>query len=149
MAVVFAEEKSETCLAEIAALAPAHDREARPDEPVVDLDMAFYSAFLRSGVLVMVTARDSGLLVGYVVAIVFPQIQYRGVLASQTDGVWLARSHRRPRVLARMIAALEGSLRARGVVLCCVGAQSEDHPLARMLKSLGYHRRAVYFERRL
>ena len=76
-------------------------------------------------------------------------MQHRGILAAQTDGVWLASSHRRPRVLARMLACLEAGLRTRGVVECSIGAQSEDHPLARVLESLGYRKRAVYFDRRL
>lgn len=149
MAVVFAEEKSETCLVEIAALASTHMREARPHDAAPDLDVEKYLSFERAGILIVVTARDAGILVGYAPAVVFPQLQNRGVLAAQIDGVWLASSHRRPRVLPRMIHFLEASLRARGVVVCGAGAQRSDHALARMLQSLGYDQRAVYYERRL
>lgn len=149
MAVAFAEETSDKCFLELVALAPLHGREARPADPPIDLDVAKYLALKRAGVLVMVTARDGGALVGYGVAIVFPRMQHRGVVAAQTDGVWLAATHRRPRVLARMIVCLEASLRARGVVECSIGAQSEDHSLARVLESLGYRKRAIYFDRRL
>lgn len=149
VAVVFAEETSATCLAEIVVSAAALGSEARPEDLPLDLDVPMYLRFESAGALVVVTARDDGVLVGYVVAIMFPKMQHHGVLAAQTDGVWLAPSHRRPRVLARMIAFLEAGLRVRGVVECGIGAQNEDHPLARVLVSLGYRRRSVYFDRRL
>jgi hypothetical protein len=149
VAIVFAIERSPTCLAEIVAFAPALGGEARPDDPPLDLDIPMYLRFESANALLVVTARDEGALVGFVVAMIYPSTQHQGVMKGLSDGMWLAPSHRRPRVLARMIAFLEAGLRARGIVECGIGAQSEDHPLARILKSLGYRRRAVYFDRRL
>lgn len=147
--IAFAEEKSETCLAEILAAAPEHDREARPFDEPIDVNVEGYLTLEKLGFLKIVVARDDGNFVGYVLAVLTPSLQYRNEKWATSDGIWLAKDHRRPRVVFRMLNFLEAGLRRCGVVRCVIGAPGEGHPLARVLRFRGYRLRAAYYERSL
>lgn len=149
--IVFAVERYAQCGLEIAAAAVDHEREMGRYDGVFVLDpnLDTYQKLDAVDALHFVTAREDGLLLGYAIFIIMPHSHYRNVLWAAGDGLWLDHLARRPRVAARMLDAIEDSLRARGVVLVSIPTHPDRPALARLLESRDYRIDSLGFARRL
>lgn len=91
-----------------AELAP-HGMTMRPDEGA-------YEALDRAGMLKILTARDGGILVGYVIAVVRRHLHYADYLCAFEDAYYLARSHRHGMTGVRLLRAWVRAMQALGCV---------------------------------
>lgn len=80
---------------------------ARKDAMRIDPDLERYRAAELSGRLVVVTARDAGTLVGYVVYFVDRHLHYRGLIMACQDLTYLHPAYRKGKTAMRMIDAAE------------------------------------------
>lgn len=115
--LVFKEEAFGTVRAEIEALMHAHWREiGGTDSQPLDPDWDRFAALEEAGVLAVLTARDRhGVLVGYIVHIVFRNLHYRTLLQAHDDAHYLAPEYRRGLAACRMFRAAEKMLQGHGV----------------------------------
>ena len=77
-----------------------------------------YSAYIRgqdAGHYVLVTAKDSGILVGYIVFSVQRHIRYRDTVYAQEDLYYVVPEYRRQGIAKRLFAEAEQVLKQRGV----------------------------------
>jgi GNAT superfamily N-acetyltransferase len=81
----------------------------------LDPDWNRYAVLDDAGLLLIVTARLAGKLVGYVFALVDTHLHYRSTLFASLDLYYLAPAHRGGRTALRLFLALSAALKARGV----------------------------------
>lgn len=91
------------------ALTPAHD-----GQMAMDPDVAVYEALDRAGMLVILTARDGGTLVGYCLVVCKRHLHYSAVCGFE-DSYYLTPSARRGTAGIRLISEMLKQLKARGV----------------------------------
>lgn len=115
--LVFREEPFGLVRAEIEHLMVAHWREiGGTDAQPLDPDWDRFGQLEEAGVLAVLTARDrAGLLVGYVVHVVFGNLHYKTLIQAHDDAHYLAPRHRKGMAACRMFRAAEEMLQARGV----------------------------------
>jgi GNAT superfamily N-acetyltransferase len=144
--VEFSTERYAACGREVAELAALHDAEI-PGEFPYDPDLESYRKLDEVGALVIFVAREAGVLVGYVLTIVMPHLQYRVRWGSGM--IFIRKDYRKPRVADRLLAFSEDSLRARGVLLVTIGVHPAHPALGELLVHRDYSLAGSYFSRRL
>lgn len=95
--------------------------------------------------LQIVTARDDGRMVGYVVHIIIPQHHHYAMKMAVDDFYYMSASHRGSGMGKRMVLFAEAALRERGVDRVMyherlVGDTARAGNLARFFASLGFRR---------
>lgn len=103
-----------------------------------DLDHERYLAMDQAGAMHVVTARDEGKLVGYIVCFVMPHFHYKSSgLTALADMYYLRREYRKGGLGARMFKLMEEGLRQRGVVRAHMSCKvHEDH--SRLFSAMGW-----------
>jgi len=77
-----------------------------------------YAAYIRgqdAGYFVLVTAKDEGILVGYIVFAVSTHIRYRSTLVAQEDLYYVVPDYRRQGIAKRLFEEAEKVLQKKGV----------------------------------
>ena len=117
LGTVYAVERWRDLRAEMLPLLVRHWREValnHADVPL-DIDEARYRSLDESGALHILTARQTGELIGYHVAIVATHLHYASTLHGITDVYWIAPEKRHGTTALRMFQRVELELKARGV----------------------------------
>ncbi len=78
-------------------------------------DHAAYASIEQNGMLRILTARDDGVLIGYVIFVVHAHTHYAGLLCAYEDSFFLAKAHRKGITGARLIRESVRLLKAHGV----------------------------------
>lgn len=90
---------------------------ARKDRMAMKPDERAYMAAEANGALDILTARETGRMVGYIISVVRPHMHYADTLCGFEDAYFLAASHRKGMAGVRLLRAWEARMRARGVQL--------------------------------
>jgi GNAT superfamily N-acetyltransferase len=135
-------------LPELQPVFPEHYRELALDQDHVPLDPQ-YDEYLRrdaAGMIMLVTLRDRGELIGYFVGFVAPGLHYRTTLTLTMDIFYVRRDHRGNGAGFVLFRAVEAEAKRRGVQRMLVG--SKCHKEASWLfERLGYDRIEVYYSK--
>lgn len=89
----------------------------RKDRMQMRPDVRAYEAMEAAGALSILTAREGGQMVGYVLSVIRPHLHYADTLCGFEDAYFLAKSHRRGMTGVRMLRAWEAEMRRRGAKL--------------------------------
>jgi hypothetical protein len=114
--LTFQEERFSDLRIEASLLFEEHWQEAghRSDKPV-DMDWAAYRAMEDSGILLTITARYQGRLVGYAVYVLWRHPHHRSVTVADCDCVFIESGRRQGRAAMRFMQHVENALRSRGI----------------------------------
>lgn len=101
------------------------------------VDWRAYAALESAGLLVAVTARDEGKLVGYCGFVLAPNLHFAGVRVAQNTTLFLQKEHRQGMAGVRFLKYAERAARGRGAnkVLWHVTPENDFSPI---LARLGY-----------
>jgi L-amino acid N-acyltransferase YncA len=111
---------------------------ARKDRMAMDPDVPTYERAQAENVLVIVSAREAGKMVGYVVCVTRRHMHYN-VYCGFEDAYFLSASHRQGMAGVRLIKEAVKALKRRGCQW--VFFHSKEHkPLDRIFKFLGFSR---------
>ena len=115
--VSFLRERLAPCLRELLPLIEKDWRECGSDHERIplDIDLDRYLDYDLVGILQLVTARDAGLLVGYVLNFIHPHMMHRSSRWCMIDLYWLYPEYRGQGVGRALFEANEMFLRASGV----------------------------------
>lgn len=113
----YGEEDYLKVLPELKELYPAHWEElsVTKERYPLDPDYETYERLARDGILHVITAREGGLLAGYVMAMVIPNLHYRTCRMAVEDVYYLRPSHRKGYTGIRLFQAFERRMRELGV----------------------------------
>lgn len=118
--IVFCTEPWTSIRREIMPLWIVHHKEIADQADVgyitLDPDWTKYSALADRGSLHITAARKSGVLVGYIFAVVETGLHYRSTLFAHIDLYWIDPERRGDWAGVRMFREFERAMRARGVV---------------------------------
>lgn len=95
----------------------------------LDLDITRYKILAQQGVLVIVTARDEGKLIGYYSSIVQPHIHFATIPFGMADAYVVHRAYRGKGIGARMFAHVEKLWRDKGAKVGLVGTREKSTAL--------------------
>jgi GNAT superfamily N-acetyltransferase len=113
-------------------------------------DWARYLAMEAAGGLRIVTARTGIALIGYVIAIVAPNLHYRDCLVCTVDVLFIDPAWRQFGIAKKMILCLEATVRAEGVqVMSQHGKVREDVNITAFMQKLGYLPVDIMYAKRL
>lgn len=137
--ITFQVEPYNQCRAEIDELLPLHYEEIalNKDRIPLDPDNRAYQEAADLGVMHMVTCRQNGKVVGYVVGFVRPHLHYVSTLHAFTDVYWLHPDHRKGGLGIKLFQKYEESLKERGVVRAYIGCKT-FLDLSKLFERLGW-----------
>jgi hypothetical protein len=137
--IIYVHERFADMLPELQELLPLHydelsiTKEHWPLAPRFDLYMEMEGV----GVLHVVTARDEGRLVGYVIAMVLPNLHYSDCMMAVEDVYYLLPEYRRGRTGIKLFQAFEARMKEVGANRIVITTKVHlDH--TRLLEYLGY-----------
>lgn len=114
--LTYQQERVSDLWAEVAPLLVLHwDEIAHYPDIALDPNTKEYNAYDAAGLLRCYTARDAGLLVGYVLFFVRYNLHYQGSLQAVQDVLFLARPYRQGMAGVRLVRFAEAKLKAEGV----------------------------------
>lgn len=142
-------ERMRGCLEEIKALLPDHYDELSehklrgiPLEP----QYAQYLAREDAGELVIITLRESGVLVGYLVSFISPGLHYNSCLTSVTDIFFVYPDHRGLQGGKLLFEEWEAECKRRGVKLMSAGLKVKHAKYAgALLEMMGFFQAEIMF----
>lgn len=122
----------------------ANDKEAVP----LDVDEEKYRALDSAGLLVIITARVDGRLVGYIAAILSPHLHYRSTLFATFDVFWMEPEFRSGLNGVGLFTRMLLQLKAAGVVK--VVGQSKvggGRDVSAIYRALGFEQAEILYTR--
>ena len=122
----------------------ANDKEAVP----LDVDEEKYRALDSAGLLVIITARVDGRLVGYIAAILSPHLHYRSTLFATFDVFWMEPEFRSGLNGVGLFMRMLLQLKAAGVVK--VVGQSKvgsGRDVSAIYRALGFEQAEILYTR--
>jgi len=130
------------------ALIQDHFNEVYPAREIYDLDMDWdtYRSLEDMGLLKIFTARDDGILVGYLWVIVSLNIHSKGSFVAADDGLFVAKSHRRGSVAIKLIKFVEQCLKADGFKTFHMTG-TEENPIDSLMKRMDYTKIETKFKK--
>jgi len=121
------------------SLLNAHWREVAqyPEVQVLDPDWQIYEQMERSGKLWVLTARDGGRLVGYIVMMLSRHLHYRSLTIAIDDIHFIHPDYRKGLTGYRMIRTTVKAMQALGVRMCTFRTKAaKDH--GQLFRRLGF-----------
>lgn len=112
----------------------------RPADAPFDPDWDRYLAMDMAGMLRLLTVRLEGVLIGYVLSVVYPHLHYLSTPWAMLDSYWLEPAFRRGWTGVRMFREHEAILRENGVKVIHHGFNVRFAPrrMQALMKRLGY-----------
>jgi len=107
------------------------------DRQPLDPNWSTYRTLADTGMLVAVTARDEGLLVGYALFFVLQHMHYNSTVWAMNDVLFLKKSHRKGVAGFKLIRAADKAMQERGVSRITWHVKVH-HDFGMLLKRLGY-----------
>lgn len=122
------------------ALWPAHWEEVAINRDSIKLapDYQSYEAFADAGALHIVTAREAGKIVGYLINIVRPHLHYKNDLHGFADVYYIQPEHRQGWAGVKLFKYAEKTLEARGVKKLFMGTKLHLD-MSRLFERMGWH----------
>lgn len=111
----------------------------RPDEEA-------YRALEAAGRLQIVTAREQGVMVGYIVSVVRPHMHYADVLTGYEDAYFLSKSHRKGMAGVKLIREAIRHMRAVGVQKCFFMTKAALD-MGRIFERLGFTKTDIVYSK--
>jgi len=144
--ITYQVEPYEACIEELKPLFPAHWAELALNQDKVPLDPQYdvYAQRAARGEVLMVTARELGVLVGYFVGFVAPALHYRTCLTLTMDIFYIAPAYRKRSAGIRLFKFVEHEARRRGVKRLFVGSKLHKDASA-LFARLNYEPVETYF----
>lgn len=124
---------------ELERLFPIHWKELalNQDKIPLDVDWPKYAQLERAGILLFVTLRQNGRLVGYYMGFLMPHIHYKSTVTLGMDVYWTHPDIRGGIAGRRLLRKVEEEAKARGVKkLFAVSKNHKDS--SRLFAALGY-----------
>jgi GNAT superfamily N-acetyltransferase len=137
--ITYQVELADDCFDEVITHAEAHDREVNyfPDVMKIDPSYVRYRQLEDSGVLRVVTARDNGSLVGYIVSLVSYHINYQATLCGSMITLYVDPAYRNRLLSYRMFKFAMDDLIEQGATI--LSAQMNLRvPYSKLLRKLGF-----------
>lgn len=135
--VTFQQETAQGNFAEVKPLLEAHwDEVAMWPDQILNPDWDLYRMVEDAGMVRAYTVRDAGVLVGYALFFVRPNIHATHVLMAVQDVLYVMPEYR-GKWGARFLLWIEAQLRQEGVGMICQGT-SPRHDLGALFARLGY-----------
>lgn len=128
-------------LEEVKPLLPEHYAELALNQDRVPLSPQ-YDEYLRRdalGMVLTVTVRDAGKLVGYFVGFIAPGLHYSTCLTLQLDIFWIHPEHRGQKGGFMLFKAMEAEAKRRGIQRLFVGSKCHL-PADWLFEKLGYQK---------
>jgi GNAT superfamily N-acetyltransferase len=140
MNITYQVEKFNDIIAEFEEIWPIHWEEIALDKDVIKLNMDVdkYSLLANQNILLVVTARDEGKLIGYYYGLVHAHLHYKDSLTLFTDIFYILKDYRKGRIgynLFKFVEATAKELKVQKIYMGC----KLHLDLSRMLERLGYH----------
>jgi hypothetical protein len=116
------------------------------DEQILDPDWPAYEALERLGRLWVLTARDQGRLVGYIVMLLTNAMHYRTLSMATDDSHFLHPDYRRGLTGYRMLMMTEKAMAARGIRKCVLRTKFLlDH--GKLFERLGFVKEDIVYSK--
>lgn len=148
--IKFAVESYAQIIDEIKPMLPEHWAELAVHKDIpLDPDYDFYERANAVGMLVFMTVRKAGVLIGYAIWVVKKHPHYRAHTWALNDIVWLHPEHRGLRTGRAFANFWEEALRLRNVAVIHVDTKIVAPQLLYLLKGCDYETTGVAMEKRL
>ena len=150
MPITYQQESMVSVRKDVLALAMAdweeinHDNEAYPFDPDWDL----YGLLEDNGSLMIFTARDNSVLVGYFSVVKSPSLHSKGKFVLCNDIIYLHKDYRRGRIGIGLFKFVEDCLIQDGHCNLQI-LYSQKYDITPLLSRLGYHHIESKYEKRL
>ena len=115
----------------------------------LDVNVEAYRLSEKSNLLRIYTARDEGVMVGYVAIFVHKGLHYQQSLQATQDVFYVDPEHRGKMMGLRLIKFVEDNLRKEGVQVICQHVKIKHPALGRLLERSGYTAVERIYQRRL
>lgn len=138
--ITFSIERFSDVYREMYPLLEAHYEElSQHKEKFIELQpqASIYIERERAGSLIMVIARDRGVIIGYFVSFIAPALHYASCLTCSPDIFYVIPERRRDRTASSMFEFVESELRRRGVRAWMVGSKFA-HDVTKLFEQLGF-----------
>lgn len=148
--IIFCIEPFSECYPEAQELLRLHWDEIAPYRDLFTLNpnVELYEAAEKAGGIVIITARQSGALIGYIVMMLHKHMHYQHVLVATDDIHFIHPDHRKGRVGLHLIAAAEREMKRRGAGMMTLRTKV-DHNHGLLFEHLGYDAQDVVYTKRL
>lgn len=150
--VTFHVETWQTFYPAVLPLFQAHWQEVALHQDRIPLvvDAARYQSLSDADILLIVTARAAGVLVGYWMGFVLPHLHYADTLHATMDIVYVQPAYRKGFLAWRLFKYVEARCQARGVVRVSQGTKVHAGlDLSRLYTRLGYEHTENHFTKLL
>jgi len=137
--IEYKEEQYNDVINEIKPLLEHHYEEIALDKDVIKLnpDYDMYKKLCDSGVMKIITARDDGKLVGYLIAIIKYHLHYKDSLTAIDDIFYLDKSYRKGLTGVKLFIKTEEILKKYGVQRVVLNTKLH-HDVGAIFDRLGY-----------
>lgn len=146
--VIFATERWCDCHDELEKLLPDHFAEVEMDRDVAPLfvDREVYATLDELHRLHITTARADGRFVGYLAAIVGPNLHQASTLHAVVDAVFLDKVYRKGLTGVKLYQHFEQEMRQRQVTKLYAG-HKVTKDLSALFRRLGYQKAEIYYSK--
>ncbi len=147
---VFSVEKFSAAYPEAKELLVMHWDEIAPYKDVLTInpDLQMYATLEDAGKLCVITARQMGKLIGYIVMMLHAHHHYSHVLAATEDLHFLHPDYRKGSLGLRLLAAAETEMKRRGAQIMMLRTKvSHDHGL--LFERLGFAPQDIVYSKRI
>lgn len=132
------------------ALLKRHHAELALDQEEVEYapDWERYDRLDKLGHLSIVTLREKGIIVGYCVTHVMPELHYKTTLTATMDILWIAPEYRENMGSLRLMREVHKELKRRGVKRVYMGSKLHKD-ISKLFRALGYTPMELWFSKML
>jgi len=147
---VFAIEKFASAYPEAQDLLKLHWEEIAPYRDLLTLNpnVATYEAHEAKEGICVITAREAGKIIGYIVMLIHPHLHYKHVLMATDDIHFIHPDYRKGRTGLQLLTFAEREMKKRGVKLMALRTKvNSNHGV--LFEHLGYNAQDVVYTKRL
>ena len=139
MPITYAVERATDIIEEIKPLLQEHYEEIARHQDKIKLNPNYdtYRSMDEAGLLHVITVRDDGVLVGYFICVVMPNLHYQDCLCAVNDILFVGKPYRKGLLAFKMLKYAEKTLRERGVDKVLINMKLA-HDFGPLLERLGY-----------
>ncbi len=117
-----------------------HEVEVFQKEAPLDPNWDLYQKLQDADMLHMVTARDNGLLIGYFLYFLLPNLHHRSILMAEGDIFYIANTYRKSTIALRLLRLAEKNLKNLGVNIISNKVKSHTRNAGNLFKCQGFRK---------
>ncbi len=150
MTVVYAEETLNQAKADAIPLLIRHYEEIALNKDIIKFNPNWdmYEKYESIGALKIYTAREDGIMIGYFVVSVAPNLHYQDHIFAQNDIIYIAPEHRKGFTGWKLIKFAEEKLKEYGASILMINVKRHK-PFDKLLDRLGFENIENVFSKRL